>query len=120
MLPDGDGDRSPHEPEEFDPNSLGPDAPSAPGTGSPADDVAPEVPSAPELDPSAADPDTARLFWSLVALFNVALLGLSIGPMIGVFLGDWDLGLRVFLVGLLTGGYGAIKYYRFREDDAAD
>ncbi|MBX0293481.1 DUF7322 domain-containing protein [Haloarcula nitratireducens] len=91
-------EKSPHEPEEFDPDSLGPDIP--------------EAPSAP--DGSAAS-DTAALFWKLVVVFNVALLALSVGPMFIFFEGNTDLGLRIFLVGLVAFGYGTFRYVRFRQ-----
>lgn len=117
VLPDDESEKSPHEPEEFDPNSLGPDAPSVPDPDHPGEDLAPDVPTASDLDPSAVDPATARMFWWLVVVFNVALFGLSVGPMIGFFRGNWDLALQVFLVGVLAFGYGVIKYYRFRRDD---
>lgn len=92
-------EQSPYEPEEFDPDSLGPSAPEAPrppdGTG---------------------NSEVTGLFWKLVLVFNVALLALSLGPMLAYFDGQVDLGIRVFLVGLAAFGYGTFRYVRFKKD----
>ncbi|WP_276270875.1 DUF7322 domain-containing protein [Haloarcula litorea] len=92
-------EKSPHEPEEFDPDSLGPDVP--------------EAPSPPSGTPDDA---VAGLFWKLVVVFNVALLALALGPMLAFLDGRVDLGVRVFLVGVLAFGYGTYRYVRFRRD----
>ena len=92
----------PDEPAEFDPESIGPDPPSPPEPG------------------TADNPDAIALFWKLVVVFNVALLALAIGPMFVVFQGRVDLGIQIFLVGVLAFAYGSYRYYRFRYgDDAA-
>ncbi|MDS0257934.1 hypothetical protein NDI56_00765 [Haloarcula sp. S1CR25-12] len=110
--PDEDGEgvlseKSPFEPDEFDPSSLGPDVP--------------EAPSPPE---GAANNDVTALFWKLVVVFNVALLALSVGPMIAYFEGDVDLGVRITLVGAIAAAYGYFRYRRFTKqrdsDDAAE
>jgi len=110
--PDEDGEgvlseKSPFEPDEFDPSSLGPDVP--------------EAPSPPE---GAANSDVTALFWKLVVVFNVALLALSVGPMIAYFEGDVDLGIRITLVGVIAAAYGYFRYRRFTKrrdsDDAAE
>jgi len=108
---DGSGplsEKSPHEPDEFDPSSLGPDVPSAP---SPPD--------------GGASSEVAGLFWKLVAVFNIALLGLSVGPMLAYFEGRVDFGLRITALGALLFGYGVFRYRRFmrqrdQENDAQD
>lgn len=88
------------EPDEFDPDSLGPDVPSPPEPGT--------------------NSEIITLFWKLVLVFNVALLGLSVGVMFIVFDGRWGLGLDLILVGAVLFAYGAFRYHRFRvtEDDA--
>jgi len=107
--PDEDGsgpisEKSPHEPAEFDPSSLGPDVP--------------EAPSPPD---GGADSEVAALFWKLVVVFNVALLALSVGPMLAYFEGRVDLGLRIFAVGAVAFGYGLVRYYQFARDrDSGD
>lgn len=103
--PDPEPDPEPDlEPEEFDPASLGPD-----------------VPEAPEPEITESNTHVVRLFWKLVVVFNVAILALAIGVMLVAFRGQWDLGLQVFLLGVLTAAYGGARYYRFRRQrDAAD
>lgn len=106
--PDEDGsgpisEKSPHEPEEFDPSSLGPDVP--------------EAPNAPD---GTGDSEVAALFWKLVVVFNVALLALSVGPMLAYFEGQVEGGLQIFLVGLIAFGYGTVRYVQFRRERDGD
>lgn len=101
-------------PDGPDPEDLGPGVPTAPGSETDAEQLGPEIPTAPA--PADADSDVAGLFWKLVLVFNVAVFGLSVGPMIGFFLDNWDLGLQVFAVGALAFGYGMTRYYQFRRD----
>lgn len=98
-----------------DPDDLGPESPEAPevpGRETNPEQLGPEIPTPP--DPSNADSEVAGLFWKLVLVFNVAVFGLSVGPMIGFFLGDWDLALQVFTVGAVAFAYGGLRYYQFR------
>lgn len=98
-------EKSDFEPEEFDPDSLGPPTPDA---------------TSGEID---LDSDVARLFVKLVVVFNVALLALSLGPMFAYFRGQVDLGIRIFLVGVIAFAYGTFKYVQFtrrRDDDDTD
>lgn len=94
---DPDDEPSKNEPDEFDPHSLGPKTPSIPNTAANAEN---------------ADPETANLFWILVIVFNVAVMGLAIGPMFIVFRNRWGLGLQLFLGGAILFAYG---YYRYRK-----
>ena len=99
--PDEDGEgvlaeKSPYEPDEFAPSSLGPD-----------------IPEAPEPPDGAANSEVTSLFWKLVVVFNVALLALSVGPMLAYFEGQVDLGIRITLVGAVTFAYGVFRYRRF-------
>lgn len=103
-----DADRWSDEPDEFDPDSLGPEVPSPPEPESPG----PEIPSPP--DPDGIDSEIAGPFWKLVVVFNAALLALSLGSMFVVFRGQWDLGLRILAVGVIASAYGVVRYYRFR------
>lgn len=66
----------------------------------------------PETDDTDIAPETARLFWYLVGVFNVALLGVAIGAMLIVFRGRWTLGGQITLGGAILLAYG---YYRFRK-----
>jgi hypothetical protein len=84
-----------HEPEEFDPDSLGPD-----------------VPEPPDPSENDADPQIQTRFWALVGVFNVAILGLSVGLMFIAFEGNWDLGGKLAGGGAILGAYGL---YRYRE-----
>lgn len=99
-----------------DPENIGPDVPAAPGSERDPEQMGPAVPTPPEPTAGDADGESVRLFWKLVLVFNVAVFGVSVGPMIGVFLGDWDLGLQVFAVGALAFAYGLVRYYGFRRD----
>jgi hypothetical protein len=106
--PDEDGEgvlseKSPFEPDEFDPSSLGPD-----------------VPEAPDPPSGAANSDVTALFWKLVVVFNVALLALSVGPMLAYFDGRVDLGIRVTLMGLVAAGYGLFRYRQFTNERDSD
>ena len=106
--PDEDGDgvlseKSPYEPEEFDPSSLGPDVP--------------EAPSPPDGEGYS---DVQSLFWKLVVVFNVALLALSLGPMFAYFEGRVEFGLRIFLVGVVLFAYGTFRYVQFRRERDAE
>ena len=103
--PDASGNvftaKSKYEPEEFDPDSLGPAPP----------------------EPSEADyqSDVAGLFIKLVVVFNIAVLALALGPMLVYFRGQTDLGIRVFLLGVITFSYGTFEYVKFkRRDDDED
>jgi hypothetical protein len=89
-----------HEPEEFDPDSLGPPTPT----------------------PSEADyqSDVAGLFVKLVVVFNVALLALALGPMLAYFRGQVDLGARIFLVGVVAFSYGTYEYVKFTRRETDD
>lgn len=91
-------DQSDLEPEEFDPDSLGP--------------------SAPDLSANAsnADPETARLFWTLVMVFNISLLGVSLGVMFVVFQQNFQLGGQLFLGGSILFAYGYYRYRKFQDD----
>jgi len=110
--PDEDGEgvlseKSPYEPDEFDPSSLGPD-----------------IPEAPDPPEGAANTEVTALFWKLVVVFNIALLGLSVGPMLAYFEGQVDLGIRITVVGAIAFAYGYFRYRRFVKqrdsDEAAD
>lgn len=106
--PDEDGEgvlseKSPYEPDEFDPSSLGPD-----------------VPEAPDPPAGAANSGVTSLFWKLVFVFNIALLALAVGPMLAYFDGRVDLGIRVTLVGAAAFAYGYVRYRRFANERDSD
>jgi hypothetical protein len=106
-----DEEEWPDEPEEFDPDSLGPETPTA-------EDLIPATPS----DDVDVDPAVERLFWWLVLVFNAALLALSLGVMFVLFQGQYAFGGQLTLVGVVLFAYG---YYRYRnrpksDDDESD
>ena len=80
----------PDEPEEFDPQSLGPGIP--------------EAPAAP--DPTSGDVEVSaglvKAFWAAVVFVNIGLLGVALGPMLVLFEGRTDAGVAAFLVGILS------------------
>jgi hypothetical protein len=104
--PDEDSDgplseKSPHEPEEFDPSGLGPDVP--------------EPPDPPE---GAGNSEVTTLFSKLVVVFNIAILGLAVGPMFAYFEGETQLGFRITAVGGVLFAYGLARYILFRRQRA--
>ena len=113
----GDG-RDWRENPEPDLPSLGPEIPSV--------DV-PEV-EVPGTDPDSAtvgadvDVDTAKGFWRLVLIFDVALLALALGPMFVYFMDDWRRGGMLVGFGALVFLYGVARYREFQAagEDADD
>jgi len=101
--PDEPDEPSP-EPEEFDPDSLGPDPPEV------------SIPDATDPDTEVPE-DLVRTFWKLVAVFNVALFALALGPMLAYFRGEIVDGLSVFLLGAGFFVYGYLRYRAYTSDD---
>jgi len=101
--------------------SLGPEVPSVdvpevevPGTDS-------------ETVGADVDVDTAKGFWRLVLIFDVALLALALGPMFVYFMDDWRRGGMLLGFGLLAFLYGVARYREFQtaaentgDDDAGN
>ncbi len=85
-----------------DETALGPDPPEPPKP--------PEVP-----DPSEAPKELRRDFWKLVLIFNVAVFGVSVGPIVGGFTGNWRAGGALFVVGLVALVRGLYRYRAVRE-----
>lgn len=81
------------------------------------DDLIPEV-DIPEPDPAEGNmgSDAVKLFVRLVVVFNVALFGVTVGPMFLYFEGDIRTGGILLVVGLLAGGYGLVRYWLFARD----
>jgi hypothetical protein len=68
-----------------------------------------ELPSVPEVEiptPSKteadASPELKRAFWGAVLLANVGVAGVTIGPMLIFFRGDWTFGLALVGLGVLS------------------
>lgn len=68
--------------------------------------------SVPEPTPGDGDvhPRIRFHFWRLLLVFNVALLGLALGPVLVVFDGNRALGVPVFAGGVLLFAYGLYRY----------
>ncbi len=107
-----------------------PDEPDDPGS---PDEVEPDLesdlaPDAPEVDiPEPPDPSSGdapdglvRSFWKLVAIFNLALFAVSLGPMLAVFRGEWVNGGAVFFLGVAVFFYGYVRYQRAGEQFGDD
>jgi hypothetical protein len=95
------------------------------------DDPWPEEPDDPYEDPGDPEsrfdltiPDDAdvpvalhRAFWSLVAVFNVALFAVAVGTLLVAFRGRWDLGGSILVAGVVLLAYGVHQYRRYKAAD---
>jgi hypothetical protein len=72
-------------------------------------DLGPDVPEPPEPD-GDTHPRVQMLFWALVVVFNVAVLGVGVGLLLIVFDGNLTLGGQVLAGGLVLLGYGLYRY----------
>jgi hypothetical protein len=99
----------PDEPDENDPERR---------WGSPELDL-PKVPEAPKpkLSEDDADPEVKKTFWVSVIFANVALFGLTVGPMVLVFRGDLTLGGVLLAAGAFSGFRLWRTYVSFRDRD---
>jgi hypothetical protein len=90
-----------NEPDEFDPDSLGPDPPDATlSTDATSGGSAADVPDG-----------LVRAFWASVLFLNVALGALSIGAMLIYFRSDYATGVPALVIGLAA-AIAAARYYR--------
>lgn len=105
-------ERSPEEPEEFDPEKR---------WGSPEFDL-PNVPDAPTptLGESDAAPRIKKTFWASVIFANLALFGLTVGPMVLFFREDLTLGGVLLAVGAFSAFRTWSTYVSFRDREEAD
>ena len=89
----------PDEPEEFDPDSIGPDAP----------DTTPTLRES--LGATEAIPDELfRAFWASVLFLNVALAALSLGALFIYFRGDYETGVPALFIGAVA-ALATVRYY---------
>ena len=104
----------PEEPEEKNPEDR---------WGNPEEklSIEPEPPSVsvPQTDDANADPELLRTFWASVVLANVALAGVTVGPMLIYFRGQWKLGGLLVVIGLFCFArtYSIYAEFRDREND---
>lgn len=105
------GESGPDEPEEFDPDSLGPDVPEAP-------DVEPDLEDS--FDVGDVDDALVTAFWGAAFFLNVAVAALSVGAMLVYFRGDWTNGGVAILLGTVAAVFAARYYVGYtRSDDGA-
>lgn len=102
----------PHEPDEFDPHSLGPG-----GDPAATDDGESARPGAATAD---VDRETFRAFWGAVVVVNVGLFLVSVGPMLMYFRGQIALGGGMVLVGIGAFAHAYLIYRRYRSEEDAD
>ncbi len=93
----------PNEPDEFDPDSLGPDPPDSTRT---------------LRESLGATEDVSdglfRAFWASVLLLNVAIAALSIGAMFVYFRGDVGTGVPLMGIGVVAAAATGRYYWRFK------
>lgn len=106
MTPWPDGDDTAHEPDEFDPSSLGPGPPTV--HESAGEDL--------EIDTEEVDEVLLRTFWGSVIALNVAVAALPLGFFLIYFRGDWELGGLAIAIGCVA----AVATYRFYRIFRAD
>ena len=102
------GESGPDEPEEFDPDSVGPDVPEAP-------DVEPDLEESVDLE--NVDDDLMTAFWGAAVFLNVAVAALSIGAMLVYFRGDWTNGGGALVVGAIAAVFAARYYFGYTRGD---
>jgi hypothetical protein len=108
------------EPEEFDPTER---------YGNPEEDL----PNVPEVevptvenpadrlpDPSDVDREVRRAFWTAVVWMDVAIAGVTLGPLFVLFGGDPLIGAAAFVVGVLAAFRTYQTYRAFVNRDGAD
>ena len=113
-LEEDEGNAWPDEPDEFDPDDVGPETPDS-------------TPTLRESFGAAADvsEDLFRAFWASVLFLNVALAALSIGAMLVYFRGDYASGGPALFVGTVA-AFATARYYwrvktgRYSQPDADD
>lgn len=103
-------DEWPDEPDEENPEDR---------WGNPEEDLV-SVPEAPTFDDSDVDPELSAFWWRTVVLANVALGGVTIGPMVIFFERMWLVGGVCFLIGALAfvRVYQHVVWFRNRDEDA--
>jgi len=99
------GETGPDEPDEFDPDSVGPETP----------DVEPTLEESVE-SMGEVDDDLFRAFWGAAVFLNVAVAALAVGLMLVYFRGDWGRGGPAIVVGAIAALFTARFYVGYRRD----
>lgn len=102
---DEDDERWPDEPEEFDPDSLGPETP----------DIEAAVAAGADVDEALF-----RAFWGAAIFLNIAVAAIAIGMLLVYFRGDWTRGGGAILVGLVAAAFTARFYLDYRPDEESE
>jgi len=76
----------------------------------PEADVGVEIP-----DASDAPPELRAAFWWIVAVFNAAILAMSVGAMLVGFRGRWELGGALVVAGALAFALGVYRVRSVKE-----
>lgn len=100
------GESGPDEPEEFDPDSLGPETP----------DVEPDLEES-FANLEEVDDDLFRAFWATAFFLNVAVAALAVGAMLLYFRGDWRNGGAAIAVGAVAAVFTARYYFGYTRGD---
>jgi len=66
-------------------------------------------------DPSEAPVQLRTAFWSLVVVFNAALLAVSVGAMFVAFRGRWEFGGVLVVAGALAFAFGVHRVRTVKE-----
>ena len=103
------GESGPDEPDEFDPDSLGPETP----------DVEPDLEESFEAA-AEVDDELFRAFWGAAVFLNVAVAALALGAMLIYFRGDWEAGGAALLVGAVAAFFTARYYLGYTRDDGEE
>ncbi|MFO7925481.1 MAG: DUF7322 domain-containing protein [Halobacteriota archaeon] len=113
-LEEDESDAWPDEPDEFDPENIGPEIP----------DTEPTLDESLKATEGVSE-ELFRAFWAAVLLLNVALAALSIGAMLIYFRSDYRTGGPVLLIGIVA-GIATFRYYwgaktgRYADDDPSN
>jgi hypothetical protein len=71
----------------------------------------PDIPTAPDTTSRDVDPVVEGTFWTLVVVFNIGVLMVSVGALLVVFQENRSLGWQLAAAGAVVLGYG---FYRYR------
>lgn len=88
-----------NEPDEFDPDSLGPQV---------------DIPEPPDFSEADVSTDLYRTFWIVVVMAKIGLLATSLGGMIIIFQGRLQFGGSILAVGVLALIVGYRRYRNYQ------
>lgn len=94
-----DDEENPNEPDEPDPDALGPRI---------------DVPEPPAIEDVDVPRELFVAFWTVVAMANVAVFGVTVGALVIIAFGEWRIGLSGIGIGLVAGVLGYRRYDDYR------